>query len=237
VVGLDLVRHQLTYDRVPATPPGAAGVPLLRLDPLHPALRTLCRALTGLTLLTGCRDGAAVVRKDPRPPPAHGSIDSVFSRDESIRRFREGLPEVTGFTGGTVSRAALEQRFFRALKARDTAALLGLTLTQAEFAWLHYPTIPSGLSETGLRPHLMWMMLQENSMKGLRAVLDSLGGKPVPQARYHCTGPATEGANRIWYPCAFTRVAGPDTLRYRLFGPIIERDGQFKLVSLANTLD
>jgi hypothetical protein len=144
---------------------------------------------------------------------------------------------VTALAGGASSRTALEQRFLQALKARDTAGLEGLTLTRAEFAWLYYPTVPSGLSETGLRPQLMWMMLQENTRKGLRVVLDSLGGKELPRAEYHCTGPAVEGDNRIWYPCVFTRVTGRDTLRYRLFGPIIERDGRFKLVSLANTLD
>jgi hypothetical protein len=112
-----------------------------------------------------------------------------------------------------------------------------MTLTQAEFAWLYYPTVPSGLSETGLRPQLMWMMLQENSRKGLQVALDSLGGKPLARARYRCEGPDTQGNNRIWYPCVFTRIEGPDTVRYRLFGPIIERAGRYKLVSLANTLN
>ena len=51
---------------------------------------------------------------------------------------------------------------------------------------------------------------------------------------YRCEAePRVEGGNRIWEQCVVTLGDGGDV---RLFGSIIERQGRFRLMSLANRL-
>ena len=55
---------------------------------------------------------------------------------------------------------------------------------------------------------------------------------------YRCEGkPSVEGENTVWGPCLVQRIRAPgDTISERLFGPIIERNGVYKFITLANRL-
>src|SRR5688500_1316517 len=77
--------------------------------------------------------------------------DSALSREESLRRFRDGLGRVESLAPVARSREELVQRFARAVETRDSATLGALVLSRAEFGWLFYPTTPQGLprSEEG----------------------------------------------------------------------------------------
>jgi hypothetical protein len=130
--------------------------------------------------------------------------------------------------------------FVDRLAAADTAGLGALTMSRAEFAWLYYPTAPEAHPPYDLAPGLMWFVLEGNSAKGLRRALEEYGGKPLGYVGYRCEGePRVHGANRIHPLCIVRRLAEPggtDTLEIRLFGPVLEREGRFKFVSLANRL-
>ena len=65
------------------------------------------------------------------------------------------------------------------------------------------------------------------------------GGRPLGYVGYSCPAePLVEGDNRIWGPCAITRVRSPgDTVTSRMTGPILERDGRFKFISLTSDDD
>jgi len=170
-----------------------------------------------------------------RPRPIH--VDSILPREEAIRRFRGGLIDPAGLSGGARSREDLVNRFLQALEAADTAGLRALTLTRAEFAYVYYPMTPAGLPPYNLNPDIMWLMLSENSEKGLRAAIEKLGGRPIVLGGSTCGPPKGEGANQVIYPCQFELRLRDMTLEARLFGPIVERRGTYKLLSLANTLD
>lgn len=217
------------------TVPSAEQVPSSRQH-LVQKLHSILLAST-LTLLIACGNGEKDSAQPVAAQPAAGTVDSIFPRDESMRRFRRDLPEVTTLSGGAGSREELERRFVKALEARDTTTLAALALTKAEFAWLYYPTVKSGMGETGLRPELMWLLLDSNSRKGLRVILAKLAGSPLPYDRHHCAEPEMEGDNRLWFPCVYTTAAAGDSVRVRLYGPIMERGGVYKFVGLANTLD
>ena len=130
------------------------------------------------------------------------------------------------------------QRFVEALEVLDSVTLAGLSLTREEFAYLYYPTNPQSLPPYDLSPSLFWFLLEGNGHKGLRQALEERGGKPLRYVDHVCTGePSHEGENTVFGPCLIRRVQAPgDTVSERLFGPIIERDGRYKFVSLANKL-
>jgi hypothetical protein len=182
--------------------------------------------------------GAAACSETEAEPGKAAAVDSVIPREESLRRFRLGLDSVDALTGSAASRDQLVRRFVRALETRDTAALRTLLMTKAEFAWVYYPTNPQGLPPYDLEPGLLWFLVDSRSRQGISAALEERAGRPLGFAGYSCDPvPSREGANTVVGPCLVHRVQAPgDTVKERLFGPIIERGGRYKFVSYANKL-
>jgi hypothetical protein len=178
---------------------------------------------------------------DARAEPASAGrvVDSALPREEALRRFREKLPHVDSLAGGTKSRDELVAAYLRALASADTAALLRLAVTRAEFAWLYYPTTPMGKPPYDLEPGLMWFLHTERNDEGLSKALQLYGGKPMTLVDYDCGPKAShEGENIVYGPCALRwRTAKGDTLTVRLFNQILERGGRFKILSFGNRLD
>ncbi len=85
----------------------------------------------------------------------------------------------------------------------------------------------------------MWDLLSRQSDRGALRLLRIAGGRPLGYAGYACQDqPAVEGPNRIWGPCRIRyRTASGDPVAARLTGPILERGGRFKFVSLTNDID
>lgn len=172
-------------------------------------------------------------------PPATRMTDSVVSRGEAVRRFRNGLAPVDSLSGGTPSLDSLVTAFVRALSASDTAALAGLAVSRAEYAYLYYPTATQARPPYDLEPGLMWFMLFEHSNQGIRRALQRHGGKPMLPAGHDCgSAPQREGGNLLHGPCLvrWTDDQG-DTLTERLIGRVLEHDGRFKVLSYADHLD
>jgi hypothetical protein len=146
--------------------------------------------------------------------------------------------EPTALERGESSRDALVRRFVRALEMSDTAALLALHLTRAEFAYLYYPFTQYTRPPYELSPALLWFLIEQNSEKGLVRLLRRYGGRPLGYVGYRCEQePQREGANRLWNACRIKRkVESGELVEERLFGSIIERDGRYKFVSYANDL-
>lgn len=169
--------------------------------------------------------------------PVH--IDSILPIEEEIRRFRAATGRAaTHLRGGEASRDALVERIAAALEAEDTAALAGLVIDAAEFIDLYYPHSVFTTAPHELSPALLWMLFTQNGQKGLNRALRQFGGR-LAYAGYDCPGPARqEGPNRIQEGCVIVRAAAYEAgpARLVLFGSILERDGEFKLVSWSNDL-
>lgn len=179
----------------------------------------------------------------PRPatsgvaPPAH-PVDSAIPIEEALRRFRQDLPAAKALYGGFGSRETLVREFVHALEVRDTTALRRMVLTPGEFAWLYYPSSPLSRPPYELSPGLMWFQLQGESEKGASRLFSDRAGHDLGYAGHTCAPPRLEGKNRIHSSCELRRVtATRDTAKERLFGLILEHDGQYKFMSYANRLD
>jgi len=191
-------------------------------------------------VILGCstaadRDDAASTDTPWRQPG--DVIDSILPMDEQFRRFREGLTEASGLTGGAASRDELVASFVRAVEQRDTAALRELLMSRAEFAWLYAPQHEYARPPYEMSPGLFWFQLQQQSEKGIGRVLQRLGGRPLQYTGYRCDPAAAVavGAGTAYGNCvvAFTRPEiGADTMA--LFRSIFELDGRFKFISYAN---
>lgn len=186
-----------------------------------------------LTALVACRDESRFTRRSA------AVVDSVVAPDVALARFRAGLTEPAGLTGGAPTRDSLFALALAALTARDTAAIRDLTLTRAEFAWLYYPTNPQAAPPYDLDPQLMWFLLVGNSENGLREALSTYGGRPLRYRDGRCEGDSSvQGANALWGPCwlGFNEVGG-NKREDRLLGLVIRRAGRYKIVSWSNKLD
>ncbi len=184
--------------------------------------------------LSGCEPSAA----KNAPAEAVRVVDSAISREEALRRFRDGLPRVTSFDGGMESKKDLLAAYLRGLETRDTVALARYGLSRAEFAWLYYPWSSQGLPPYDVEPGLMWFLLSTHSDRGLRRALGLYGGQKLQLLDYDCGTKGTqEDVNTLWGPCALRwRDERGNIESRRLVSQIIERDGRFKILSYSNKL-
>ncbi len=192
-------------------------------------------AAIACAVAVGCTAGEA---REGQPLSGTAAvIDSALPIEEALRRFREGRTEPKALLGGVSTREGLARGFVAALEARDTAALRRLVLSAEEFAWLYYPASALSKPPYQLPPDLMWFQMQGQSEKGASLLLGERAGAPLGYVGHDCGSQRTEGQNRIHGHCVLRRVtAAGDTVGERLFGLIIEREGQFKFVSYANKL-
>jgi hypothetical protein len=164
-------------------------------------------------------------------------VDSILPVEEQLRRFRADLPDsLRAFDGGQSSREALVREFVRRLESSDTTALVRLTVSRAEYAWLVYPDSPLSAPPYRQAPDVAWMRHAAASKAGLGRLIERLGGSTLGMKSWSCPGePVKEGDNTVWRDCVvrFEKPAtGEQTLR--LFSGIIERNGRFKILSYAN---
>jgi hypothetical protein len=165
-------------------------------------------------------------------------VDSALPPEKTLRRFRVGLDPVTRFDdGATRSRNALVQRFARAVAKGDTAALRGMSLSRAEFAYLYFPSTQYMRPPYMTPPDVLWQLMHARSESGMSRLVARVGGAEIRVAGYDCEPtPELEGVNRLYERCTVRyRPARADSVeRRRLFGSIIEREGRYKFVSYAN---
>jgi hypothetical protein len=100
------------------------------------------RWLIACLSLAGCGAGSASEAEQARTMDSAGVVDSAFTPEEQFRRFTEGLEVPAELAGGSASREALVRRYVDALQSHDTSAIRDMTLSRAEFAYLHYPGSP-----------------------------------------------------------------------------------------------
>ena len=126
----------------------------------------------------------------------------------------------------------------RALERADTADVRRMMMTRAEFAYLYYPGSAFTRRPTRQEADLAWFLHMRESGKGASRALARYGAAPLRLVDHDCEPePVVEGENRLWHGCR-VRIVGAqgDSARLRLFGPILERDGMFKLYSFSNDL-
>lgn len=197
------------------------------------------RELAAATPDSARADSVARARQDAinRVQPGY-IVDSILPVEEELRRFRLDVVGNGARTlrDGSSTREALVKRFVRALVVLDSADLEAMLLDPKEFADLVYPESPYTRPPYRQAPGLVWDQIQNPSRSGLTRLIRRLGGQPLRYDGHKCAAqPDRQGRNRIWIGCVVSLVdRSGDIRKNRLFGSIIERDGNFKFVSYAN---
>lgn len=170
-------------------------------------------------------------------------VDSALPADQLLRRFRERLgPPPVALAGGAPSRDSLVRLVVGAVARRDTTALAAAEISAAEFAYFYYPGNPQARPPYELPPQIMWLTMKARSGRGLGRLLREYGGTPLQLKRYRCdrlqrVQDGTGGAERIWAGCTVTyRRLNGSTATQPFFAAILERSGQYKILSYANEL-
>lgn len=169
---------------------------------------------------------------------AGGVVDSILPIAEHLSRFRASVARVDTLAGASASIDDLVARWARAVAGRDTIALSRMILSPAEFAWLYYPDARMAKPPYEAPPGLLWSQIDASGREGTARVLAKFGGRPLRVRSVRCPDPIeTEGGNRIRQNCVVSvEQDGAAAPAARYFGSIIERDGRFKFISLANAL-
>jgi hypothetical protein len=109
-----------------------------------------------------------------------------------------------------------------------------MVVSRDEYGGLYYPTSIYVRKPYELAPDVAWMLNAEASAKGRRRLQQRLGGRNLELIRWVCAADSREGRNRFLTDCtvSYTTDAGPVEKR-QLFAAIMERDGQYKFLSLA----
>jgi hypothetical protein len=197
----------------------------------------LVAGLAVLSLTAGCEGGLQDGAAAQAPAPQEGIVvDSIFPMPEMMSRFQAAVPRRPADLGDDAprSRSELVDRFVEAVQDSSAEALAALRLDVSEFAFLYFPSSRFARPPLAQPPQTSWLLVEQNGMKGEARLLRRFGGRPLAVRETVCEyEPAIEGENRLWERCSL--VLG-DGSSMRLFGSIIERDGRYRFVSIANQL-
>lgn len=215
---------------------------------MNPESMTLTRVLPALLVLAlavACGDGQPRTAADSQAAhvrdvaAAGGVVDSILPIEEHLRRFRATLsrqPDTLQHASSSID--ALVERWRAAVSSSDTAAFDAMVIDAAEFAWLYYPDSKMSKPPYEAPPGLLWGQVLAGSNDGVRASLKAYGGKPLQVTKTTCADSVVvEGMNRLHEQCLVTLRSGDGpSVQIRVFGSILEREGRFKFVGLANAL-
>lgn len=131
----------------------------------------------------------------------------------------------------------LQQELFdnllEALEKKDTAALVGMMISEREFKEWLWCEFPASRPETNISSEFAWENHAYNSSKGLRLALRDFVGKKL----YYVSHRFEEGEDKYqsFIIHTKTRVIVADTTgkewEMKVFGSVVEMNGRYKLLS------
>jgi hypothetical protein len=127
----------------------------------------------------------------------------------------------------------LFDKLLEALERKDTAALIGMMISEKEFKeWLWWE-FPASRPEANIPIDFAWENHIRNSAKGLRMALRDYGGKKL----YYASHRFEEGEDKYqsFIIHTKTRVTVVDSMgkeeELKVFGSVVEMNGRYKLLS------
>ncbi len=182
-------------------------------------------------------DGALIASRDSLLNTPGYVIDSVFPPEEALRRFQAEAGGVApnALSAGSASIDALLRRYWATLVRGDSMALRPLVVSKPEFAYLYFPE--SSEPATGMQPHVSWLLLSNNSGRGLARALARAAGADSSVVGVTCIDRLIlAGRNTVHGPCGIVQRGEAKRDTIWLTNHIIERGGVFKLMSFSNEL-
>jgi hypothetical protein len=130
----------------------------------------------------------------------------------------------------------LVRGFLAALSHDDLDQVRRLAVTEEEFATYIWPELPAAAPDRNLTVQFVWNNMNVRSQSNLRHLMDALGGQRLELEELRFTGKTTEYATYRIHRNSELVVrdrTGKISIG-RLFGSVLELDGQFKILSFNN---
>ena len=123
--------------------------------------------------------------------------------------------------------------FLAALEEGDEEQIVGLTLSREEFDRVVWPQLPASRPGTNLSPSFVWESHQMRSLSGLGSILRRYGGQSLQLVKVHFREGSTDYSTFVVHRDAFLEVtdATGGVRQLKLFGSVLELDGEFKIFS------
>jgi hypothetical protein len=140
---------------------------------------------------------------------------------------------VSPLTGGTPSAVLLARAVAAALERADLPALRALSLNEQEFRDHVWPDLPASRPERNLPFSYVWGDLRQKSEASLSQILAETNGRHLEVLAVRQLRPTTQYRNYVVHRQTqlTVRDTGGNVEDVRLFGSILEKDGQFKVFS------
>jgi hypothetical protein len=156
------------------------------------------------------------------PPEASPRAGSAREGARALVHARSSLDEV--------ALAALA-----ALERKDAAALQDLRITKREYVELLFPEFPMARDPRNtVTPEFAWFLLDSKSRSGLNEALQDHGGQRLELLEVIVSEGIEEYDSFRLHKKVKLRVGSPEKDEeavIRLFGSVVELDGQFKILS------
>ncbi len=135
---------------------------------------------------------------------------------------------------GQPSMRALAELALQAIEARDLVALNSLRVTEREYKEIFFPEFPEAQPGHNLSPDFQWFHLNMKSLKGLEDAIDEHGGQPLELMDVVVTQGTQEYKSFKAHKKVELKVRSTSDgqeSQIRVFGSVVERNGQFKIFS------
>lgn len=139
-------------------------------------------------------------------------------------------PRAVALASAEASVERVAERVLAGLAAGDAAALSRLVVTKDEFCTAVFPELPSS-KVRNVSCDFVWEMAMLNHASGFREVFDRHKGKryALESLRFGKPAQAYPSFRVHKEPYVTVRDEGGAAHEYRLFGDVLEMNGQFKL--------
>jgi hypothetical protein len=131
------------------------------------------------------------------------------------------------------SPAELAERFLDAIAEGDLAAARRLLLTFDEYERYIWPELPEADPARNLNPAFVWEMTSIRGDAKLRGVIGNLGGRRLELEQLEFTGGVQQFPGFRLHRSSRLQLRDEtgELQSVRLFGSVVERDGQFRIFS------
>lgn len=131
------------------------------------------------------------------------------------------------------TRVALVRAVLDGLEQRDRSRLRALSLNEHEFRDHVWPELPAARPERNLPFSYVWGDLRQKSDASLANTLRTYGGRYYELVAERSTGRTTRYQSYLVHRDTELTVTDESgaSVRLRLFGSILEKDGRFKVFS------
>lgn len=172
-------------------------------------------------------------RERAEDPPDTAVAESRAGPGDERMEDQPAAAERQPLVAAAASPEELVRRFLAALSENDIENVRLLAVTEDEFKTLIYPELPAADPGRNTSAEFVWSMLHTRSESSLHSIMSSVGGRHLWFEEIRFTGETSQYRSYKVHreSLLVLRDEAGDPQTVRLFGSVLELNGQFKIFS------